>query len=34
MKIYNKLTPDIKTVATQLTINNIVCPRSGWSIKK
>ena len=24
--------PEIKTVAIQLPINNIDCPKSGWSI--
>ena len=28
-KIYNKLTPETKTVATQVKINNIDWPRSG-----
>ena len=30
----DRLTPEIKTVATQLPVNNIDCPRSGWSINK
>ena len=30
--IKRKLTPEINTVAVQLKINNIDCPRSGWSI--
>ena len=32
IKINTKLTPEIKTVATQLPISNIDCPKSGWSI--
>ena len=28
------LTPDTNTVATQLPINNIDWPKSGWSIKR
>ena len=34
LKIYTKLTPEIKTVAIQLPISKIDCPRSGWSIKR
>ena len=29
-----RLTPEIKIVATQLPVNNIDCPRSGWSINR
>ena len=32
--MYMRLTPEINTVAIQLPINNIDCPRSGWSIKR
>ena len=34
INIKTKLNPEIKTVANQLTINNIDCPKSGWSINK
>tara|TARA_B110001452_G_C14898687_1_gene314094 strand:- start:19 stop:483 length:465 start_codon:yes stop_codon:yes gene_type:complete len=33
-KINNRLTPEINTVAIQLPINNIDCPKSGCSINK
>ena len=34
LKIYIKLTPETNTVAIQLPISKIDCPRSGWSIKR
>ena len=30
----SKLTPEINTVAIQLPVNKIDCPKSGWSINK
>ena len=32
--MYIKLTPETNTVAIQLPISKIDCPRSGWSIKR
>ena len=32
--MYIRFTPEINTVAIQLPINKIDCPRSGWSIKR
>ena len=34
LNIYIKLTPETNTVAIQLPINKIDCPKSGWSIKR
>ena len=34
LKIYIRLTPETNTVAIQLPVSKIVCPRSGWSIKR
>ena len=34
LKIYTKLTPETNTVATQVPVSKIDCPRSGWSIKR
>ena len=31
--IYTRLTPETNTVAIQLPVSKIDCPRSGWSIK-
>ena len=34
LNINERLTPEINTVAIQLPISKIDCPRSGWSIKR